>query len=187
MTDQELNNLKYPVGKFTAPEVFTSPQIGQWIDTIAQFPLKITNLTKDLSQEELNWKYRPEGWTIKQVVHHCGDSHINSLVRFKLALTEEVPDIRPYHEDRWAQLNDSLDDDISDALGLLTHLHAKWHKLLRSLNPEELKRKYRHPEHGRIFTLEETIGIYAWHCEHHEAHIKQALANKGKFNATDVT
>lgn len=183
MSDQEMTRLKYPVGKFLKPDVINGVQIAEWISVIEQFPDEVTQLVQNLTTEELNWRYRPEGWTIKQVVHHCCDSHMNSVFRFKLTLTENVPDIRPYYEDRWAELYDSHDNDISDALGLLRSLHGKWTKLLRSLDADQLKKQYRHPEHGRLFTLEETIGIYAWHCNHHKAHIKQALQAQGQFPA----
>lgn len=182
MTEQELQQLRFPVGTFQCPKDITETHIEHWIETIARFPKEIIELTQHLSDTEKNWVYRPDGWSIKQVVHHCSDSHMNSLIRFKLALTEEQPTIRPYFEDRWALLNDSLDNDLSCSISLITGLHAKWVKLLRSLNHKQLDRIFVHPEHGQQFTIKENIGIYAWHCEHHLAHIRNALASKGRYN-----
>lgn len=181
MTTQNLALLKYPLGKFVKPNIISETQILEWIETIEGLPEILSNLTKDLSVEQLNWPYRPDGWTIKQVVHHFSDSHMNSIIRFKLALTEDAPTIKPYHEDRWATLIDGNDNNLSHTLSLLKGLHAKLGTLLRSLSNTDLKREFVHPEHGRRISLEENIGIYAWHSKHHIAHIKQALKHKGKF------
>lgn len=181
MDAQNLAHLKYPIGKFAKSDHISEAQILKWIDTIEDLPEILYELTKDLSVEQLNWPYRPEGWTIKQVVHHFANSHMNSVMRFKLTLTEDVPTIKPYFEDRWATLADDNDNDLSHSLSLLRGLHAKWGILLRSLTKTDLKREFIHPEHGRRFNLEENLAIYAWHCEHHVAHIKQALKYKGKF------
>ncbi|MFC4720730.1 YfiT family bacillithiol transferase [Geojedonia litorea] len=181
MTNEEFHLLKYPIGELNIPQNSTSQQISEWINEIEQFPEAVVALTKNLSNEQLNWIYRPEGWTIKQVVHHCSDSHMNSLIRFKLALTEDMPTIKPYYEDRWAKLVDGNSNDLNYSLMLLKGLHAKLVILLRSLTPNDLKRQYIHPEHGKRFSLEQTIYIYAWHSKHHLAHIKQALKHKGEF------
>jgi len=175
-----IENLKYPIGKFIAPEEYTLNILKGWIEEIESFPEKVVELTQTLTQAQLNWIYRPEGWSIKQVVHHCADSHMNSFIRFKLALTESTPTIRPYHEDKWAELSDSLVTDLTDSILLLKGLHAKWGFLLRQLTTSDLLLKYVHPEHGQTFTLQETIGSYAWHCQHHLAHIVVALDNEGK-------
>ncbi|MCP4441779.1 MAG: putative metal-dependent hydrolase [Aureispira sp.] len=179
-----LEQLKFPIGQFQKPASYSASRIHKWINDIEEFPKKLKALTQELPSEELNWKYRPNSWTIKQVVHHCADSHMNSLIRFKLALTEEQPNIRPYFEDRWAELSDGVDNNIKHSLLLLTGLHQKWANLLRSLTKDKLDRTFTHPEHGQIFSLKENIGIYAWHCNHHLAHIEQALANQGNFNNT---
>ncbi|MCV9388218.1 YfiT family bacillithiol transferase [Reichenbachiella ulvae] len=180
MSESTMYSLKYPIGEFEKPAQITAEHISQWIEDIERFPIRIKELTHDLSTEQLKWPYRPRGWTIKQVVHHCADSHMNSLMRFKLALTEELPAIRPYFEDRWAELEDSLDDDLSYTQMLLEGLHYRWVKLLKSLTADDLKREFVHPEHGQQFSLAENIGIYAWHCNHHTAHVKQALELKGE-------
>ncbi|GAB5415964.1 MAG: bacillithiol transferase BstA [Crocinitomicaceae bacterium] len=176
-----MNELQFPIGKYTPNKIPTEQQLSDWLNSIASFPEKVAELTKDASIEAINWQYRPKGWTVKQVIHHCADSHMNSIIRFKLALTEEAPTIRPYFEDRWAELHDSLDDDLHDVLQLLQGLHNKWVVLLKSISAEQMQREYVHPEHGQRFNIAETIGSYAWHCEHHLAHIKNGLSSNGKF------
>lgn len=175
---ENIEQLKYPIGKFVKPDTIDELLIRQWINDIQQFPALLEELTAPLTVAQLNWRYRPEGWTIKQVAHHCADSHINSLIRFKLALTEDAPTIRPYFEGRWATLPDSMDDDLSSTMFLLKGLHQKWVKLLRNLSEEELDKTFVHPEYGKVYTLRENIGIYAWHGNHHLAHIWQALQKK---------
>lgn len=182
MNPTELERLKFPIGTYTIPESISAETIQQWINEIERFPNRIKQLTSELSTEQLNWKYRPEGWTIKQVVHHCVDSHMNSIIRFKLALTEDDPTIRPYFEDRWAKLDVGNEDDLEDSILLLTALHSKLGKLLRSFSETDLSRTFQHPEHGQRFRIDETIGNYAWHSNHHTAHIEQALKYKGVFN-----
>ncbi|WP_139958609.1 YfiT family bacillithiol transferase [Flavicella sediminum] len=176
MTDKEIYNLKFPIGEFTKPAEITKEIIATWIEDVAKFPERIEPLVNNLTIKELNYRYRPNGWTLKQVVHHCADSHMNSLIRFKLALTEELPTIRPYFEDRWAELPDSLDDDLTDSLQLLKGLHAKLATVMTNLTAADLKKQYVHPEHGKKFCLEEVVGTYAWHSNHHLQHLKNALA-----------
>ena len=176
-----LEKLKFPIGKHPKIDDVSKNDLKTWIATIEVFPSKIRDLTSTLSVEELNWKYRPKGWSIKQVVHHCADSHMNSFIRFKLALTEDVPTINPYEEALWAELADGNSDDISPSLQIIEGVHARWVLLLKSLGSTELKRQFIHPVNIRIASLDETIALYAWHCNHHLAHIKQALLNKGQF------
>ena len=177
-----LKELKFPIGQFNSPVEYSEETIQKWISDIELFPQRLLSLTSGLSKEQLNWKYRPDGWAIKQVVHHCADSHMNSLIRFKLTLTEDTPNIRPYFEDKWAELSDSVSDDISDSVTLLKGLHAKWTYLLKNLTDKELLLQFSHPEHGTKFSLQENIGVYAWHCNHHLAHIKLGLQAEGKYN-----
>ncbi len=181
MKTSAMEKLKYPIGDFVTPRETGMKQIEGWIGEIEAFPADLSAVTGELDRERLNWIYRPGGWTVKQVVHHCADSHMNSYIRFKLALTEESPQIRPYFEDRWALLPDSLDDDIGDTLRLLESLHRKWAALLRSLREDDFKRVFVHPEHGQVVSLAENTAIYAWHGKHHLAHIRQALRYKGRF------
>lgn len=178
MTPEEIEKLKFPVGKFIKPEHYTHALTLEWIETIEQFPAKIAQLISALNTEQLNWKYRPEGWKIKQVVHHCADSHMNSLMRFKITLTEELPTIRAYSQSGWAELVDSTDDNIEDSLLFLKSLHRKWVKILKNLSATDLEKILIHPEGNRRISLNELIGIYAWHCRHHTAHIEQALQMK---------
>jgi hypothetical protein len=176
-----LEKLKFPIGQFQKPETISQNDLDNWINDIETFPSKVKNLTENLSIEELNWIYRPKGWNIKQVVHHCADSHMNSLIRFKLALTEEVPTIKPYEEQFWAELADGNSDDISPSLQLIEGLHKRWVLLLKSFGATELKRQFIHPANNKTSFLDETIGMYAWHGNHHLAHIEQALAHIGQF------
>jgi len=181
MTEQDLYKLKFPIGEFQKPNEITKAQIKDWIASIEALPRAIETITSGLNETQLNYKYRPDGWSIKQVVHHCADSHINSLLRFKLALTEDTPTIRPYFEDHFAELKD-YSTTIEAPLSILKGVHSKLGILLKNLTQDELKLEFVHPEHGKHFSLEETIGTYAWHSNHHLAHIKQALHFKGEFN-----
>jgi hypothetical protein len=171
MTDQELFKLRYPIGKYTKPEAFTPDLIKKFIDTIEAFPDKLKKETESLNDEQLDTPYRPGGWTIRQVVHHCADSHMNSFMRFKLALTEDKPSIKPYKEQLWAELPDSKNLSIVPSLTLLEGLHHRWVALLKFLSKDDFAKTFIHPEHGRVIRLDENLGIYAWHCDHHLAHI----------------
>lgn len=176
-----LENLKFPIGEFEMPQEVSAPQLKNWIIEIQQLPEKLLAITKDLSIDELNLIYRPEGWNIKQVIHHLSDSHSNAFIRFKLTLTEENPTIKPYAENLWAELIDGNSNEIESSMLILKGIHYKWTLLLNSLTTEQLGRRYYHPENKKEFTLIEAIAIYAWHGNHHLAHIKQALEYKGKF------
>ena len=164
-------NLAYPIGKFQKPENITNKNIQTWVDEIEAFPQQLYNVAADLSEEKLQWNYRPGSWTIQQVINHCTDSHINAFIRFKLALTEENPTIKPYDQDFWANLKEAKSAPVKYSLQILEGLHFRLAMLLRDLTETELERTFFHPEHKRTFTLKETIGIYAWHGKHHLAHI----------------
>ncbi|WPR70309.1 putative metal-dependent hydrolase [Flavobacterium sp. NG2] len=166
-----IEKLKYPIGKFTAPTNTTKEIVEEYILDIQAFPERLKKEIETLSEAQLDTVYRPGGWTIRQLVNHCADSHMNSLIRFKLALTEDKPTIKPYFEDRWAELIDSKNIDIKPALLILEGLHARWSLLLQSLSNEELKKTFIHPETNKEIRIDENIGIYAWHCNHHLAHI----------------
>ncbi len=173
MTKKELNKLRFPIGPFEKPEKYSKEIIEKYIQIISHFPAKLKTETSHLNEKQLNTPYRPQGWTIKQVVHHCADSHINSFVRFKLALTEDNPTIKPYQEAKWAELPDSLNMAIEPSLMLLEGLHNRWTVLLNALTKKELERNFFHPEYEREISLQEIMGFYSWHCEHHLAHITQ--------------
>jgi hypothetical protein len=168
------NQLKYPIGLFVNPPVITDEFISEWISVIASFPQHIESETKYLNDQQLDTPYRHEGWTIRQVVHHCADSHMNSFIRIKLALTEENPTIKPYLEDRWAELTDSNNLPVSSSLKIIEGVHERWGALLKSLTNDQWKRTFIHPEHGKVFSIDAMTGFYAWHCQHHLAHICQA-------------
>ncbi len=173
MKDQ-LENLKYPIGKFAKPENIDITIIKSWINTIMRFPEYLKNELKKLNEKDLEQTYRPNGWTIRQLVHHCADSHMNSFIRFKLALTEDTPTIKPYLEDKWALLADSVNMPIESSIKILEGLHQRWATLLASLSREEMKKEFKNPETGNLLNIETAIGIYAWHCNHHLAHIINA-------------
>jgi hypothetical protein len=165
-----MEDLQYPVGKFKWDGSASEEQIRQWIDEIAAAPALMRAAVHGLSPEQIDTPYRPEGWTVRQVVHHVPDSHLNSYMRFRLALTEPEPTIKPYDQARWAELPDSLTAPIEMSLSLLESLHERWVILLQSLTPAEWKRTFRHPELGLV-NLERTAALYAWHGRHHVAHI----------------
>jgi hypothetical protein len=178
----DLIKLQYPIGKFLKPAVIKPEDIEHWISEIELFPSRLTRIVSQLNDKELDYNYRPQGgWNIRQVLHHCADSHMNGFIRFKLALSEEVPVIKPYFEAKWSLLEDVSSAPISDSLKILDGLHHRWTILLRSLNESDLNREFVHPEHGKRFNLKEYIGNYAWHSNHHLAHIEQALKYKGEF------
>lgn len=166
----DIENLKFPIGKFTSPDVITKEYIKTWIEAIKSFPKRLLSATEDLNDEQLERPYRPNGWTIRQVVHHCADSHMNSFIRFKLALTEDKPVIKPYAEHLWAELPD-VKLPIESSIKILEGIHERWTTLLESLTEGDLERQFIHPENTQFISLKENIGIYAWHCNHHLAHI----------------
>jgi|SRR5579862_1208753 len=167
-----MNDLRYPVGKFSYSGPPTEDEKQALIQDIAETPVKLRASVTGLSAEQLDTPYRPEGWTVRQVIHHVPDSHVNSYVRFKLALTEDEPTVKPYAEDRWAELADTRATPIEVSLTMLDSLHDRWVRLLRSLTPEQWRRTFRHPELGAM-TLEKTLALYAWHGKHHVAHITE--------------
>ena len=173
-----MNDLRYPVGKFHYEGPLNEKQKRAFLDEVEQTPAKLRAAVAGLSEKQLDTPYRPEGWTVRQVVHHVPDSHMNSYVRFKLALTEDEPTIKPYAEDRWAELADSQSTPIEVSLVLLDSLHDRWVRLLRSLTPEEWKKTFRHPDLGPM-TLEKTLALYAWHGRHHVAHITELRKRSG--------
>jgi uncharacterized damage-inducible protein DinB len=172
-----MSDPRYPIGKFHFGGLLSEQQKQTSLDDIARTPANLRTAVKGLSEAQLDTPYRPGGWTIRQVVHHVPDSHLNSYVRFKLALTEDEPTIKPYAEDRWAELADTKSTPVEVSLTLLDSLHDRWVRLLRSLTPEEWKRTFRHPDLGPM-TLEKTLALYGWHGRHHVAHIT-ALRERG--------
>lgn len=173
-----IEQLKYPIGKFKAPKVITANHIEAWISDIEALPERLTKAVQDLSEEQLDTPYRPDGWTIRQVVHHLADSHINSITRFKLGMTEDNPTIKPYAEGAWALLADSHIPIVS-SMQILKGLHHRLGVLLRSLSNDDLDRTFFHPESQRSFSLKVNVGVYAWHSNHHLGHITSLRERKG--------
>ena len=174
-----IEELKYPIGQFTRPSEITSKTLKLYVSDIAAFPTKLKEAVQTLSDNQLDTEYRPNGWTIRQVIHHCADSHMNALTRFKLALTEDNPTIKPYYEERWAELSDSKTMPIDSALKMIQGIHERWTVLFNGISEKELKRTFFHPQSGKQFQLDEHIAIYAWHCNHHLAHITTLKKTKG--------
>lgn len=175
----DLEKLKYPIGKPQIPETIIKTHISDWIAVLEAFPERLKALVENLTDEQLNTCYRPDGWTIRQVIHHVSDSHHNSYTRFKWTLTEKQPVIKAYYEDRWAALFDSTSAPIELSLNTIKALHAKWVYFLKGLSEADLEHVFIHPEGNEKVSLKENIGIYAWHCNHHYEHINQLLIRKG--------
>jgi uncharacterized damage-inducible protein DinB len=173
-----MTDLRYPIGKFTYEGPPTPSQRQELLLQIEQAPSRLRAAVTGLSEQQLETPYRPDGWTVRQVVHHVPDSHLNAYTRFKLALTEEEPTITPYAEDRWARLADTQATPVDVSLALLDSLHDRWVRLLRSLQPQDWKRTFRHPELGAV-SLEKNLALYAWHGRHHVAHITALRQRNG--------
>jgi len=170
----DIEFLKYPIGKFQIPEIITIEEIQNAISVLKAFPSNLYLAVSPLNIKQLDTQYRPGGWTVRQLIHHCSDSHTNAFIRFKLALTEENPTIKPYEEAEWAKLSDySL--PIEHSLVMIKSIHLKLGVLLDSMSPEDFKRTYFHPESQRKQTLEEVTLMYAWHSQHHLAHIQHLI------------
>jgi hypothetical protein len=170
-------DLRYPIGKFDHVESLTPDQRRDHIEAIAATPERLSAAVSGLKPEQLDTPYRPGGWTVRQVTHHVADSHMNAFIRFKLGLTEDEPTIKPYMEDRWAELADAK-APIEPSLALLENLHKRWVLLLRSLAPADFARKFHHPELG-VLTLDQNLAIYGWHGRHHVAHIANLRERNG--------
>lgn len=175
MKDEELEFLRYPIGRFELPKSYSSENIAKWIAVLEHFPIRFEALVKHLSKEQLDSPYRPGGWTIRQLIHHVSDSHHHSYTRFKWALTEDTPLIKAYDEKLWAELEDSKNEPIQMSLEHLKAVQYKLVKLLKNLSNEDLERSFIHPETNKEVPLKLNIALYAWHSEHHYAHIKNFL------------
>lgn len=179
MENSALEKLKYPIGKFTAPENYSAAYLTERIAEIESFPERLKKEVFQLTPEQLETPYREDGWTIRQVIHHCADSHMNCFIRIKWALTESKPVIKFYHEDLWAELHDNLTMPIEPTLSFLEGLHFRLAYLMKSFSETDLKRSFIHPENNKEYQLKEIIGTYAWHGNHHLAHITELKNRKG--------
>ena len=163
-------DVRYPVGSYTPPEAIDAEIRTKWIADLKGLPVHLRNAVIGLTEQQLDTPYRLGGWTVRQVVHHVADSHLNSYTRFRLALTEDSPLIKTYDEKSWAELPDAKQAPIDPSLHLIEGLHARWVRLLSSMSEGDFARTFKHPELGEI-RLDWTLGLYAWHCRHHVAHI----------------
>jgi len=171
-------DLRYPVGKWQPQASLDEATRRKYIDEIASTPPKLRQAVAGLSEKQFDTPYRDGGWTVRQVVHHLPDSHLNSYVRFKLALTEETPTIKTYDEQKWAETPDVGKTPVEVSLQLLESMHARWIELLRGMKPADFSRKLRHPEHGEM-TLDTLLSLYEWHGRHHVAHITALRRRQG--------
>ena len=169
---------RYPIGKFVYDGPPTEEERKQLIEILAQAPAALRAAVAGFSQQQMDTPYREGGWTVRQVVHHLPDSHMNAYVRFKLALTEEEPTIKPYAEALWAELPDNRATPAEISLAMMENLHGRWVQLLLGLTPEQWKRSFRHPEMG-VVPLEKSLALYAWHGRHHVAHITELTKRMG--------
>ena len=161
---------RYPIGQFEWSGSASEEQRQEWLKQVAMLPSDLLQVAGGMTMEQLDTPYREGGWTVRQLIHHVADSHMNSYIRCKLALTEDTPTIKPYDESRWAELTDARTAPVEASLALLEALHLRWAMLLRSLSVADFARQFRHPEMG-IVSLDKNLALYAWHGRHHTAHI----------------
>jgi uncharacterized damage-inducible protein DinB len=161
---------RYPIGQFAYLGASTEEQRGEFISAIEETPVRLREAVRDMNAKQLDTPYRDGGWTVRQVIHHVPDSHLNAYIRFKLALTEAEPTIKPYDETKWAELADTCETPVETSLTMMDALHQRWTILLRSLKPADFALRLNHPERGTM-TLDEVLALYAWHSRHHVAHI----------------
>jgi uncharacterized damage-inducible protein DinB len=169
---------KYPIGKFESRQSLSTEERRKSIDEIAATPRALREAVRGLDEKQLDTPYREGGWTIRQVVHHLPDSHLNAFIRLKFALTEDVPTIKPYDEAEWAKLPDVRETPIEVSLTLLESLHDRWVRLMRALDEKTFSREFRHPEHGAV-TIDWLVAMYAWHGRHHTGHITTLRNTRG--------
>lgn len=175
---QDLDVLRYPLGKFDHGKAIPFAEIKQQVNVIDEFPVKLTELVGKWGDDRLDTAYRPDGWTVRQLVHHIADSHINAYVRTKLALTEDNPTIKPYEQDAWAKLPDAT-LDVAPSLVILRNLHQRWVVVLSGLTQTDVQRTFVHPDSQRSIPLSEVIAHYAWHGEHHYQQIYRLAERNG--------
>jgi hypothetical protein len=178
MKATDLEKLKYPIGKFSSPTQYTPEYLSAKISEIASFPQRLKSETLHLSNEQLDTRYRPEGWTVRQVIHHCAESHMNCYIRLKWALTENNPVIKAYDETLWSELPDSLQMPIEPSLILLEGLHFRLTYIMNHLSQADLDKSFIHPENNSEYSIKQIIGTYAWHGNHHLAQITNLKKDK---------
>lgn len=178
MTDN-LEELRYPIGRYTKPEIYTEADLKEWISVLEALPNWMDLCIENLDEAQLQTPYRPDGWTINQVVHHVADSHMNAFIRLKLGLTEDGPTIKPYAEAEWAKLADVSTVPVNVSNTLLHALHRRWVAVLKNMKPSDWERTVFHPEKNRNLTLWELTALYAWHSRHHMEHIRRLRERMG--------
>lgn len=174
-----MDNLQYPIGEYIE-QPFSAEQMQEWLLDIKVLPIQLEYAVQNLDEAQLQTPYRPEGWTVHQLVHHVADSHCNAYTRFKLGLTEDNPSIKPYNEKDWAELSDTTNLPINISITLLHALHLRWMEVLRNIKEEQWKRTVFHPENNKQMSLWYLLGMYAWHGKHHTAHITR-LRNRNNW------
>ena len=177
MTALELDQLKYPIGKLNLPEVIGRDQIKLWINNLASFPDQLAQTVVGMTDDQLDTSYRPDGWTARQVIHHLADSHMNSYIRFKWALTEDNPSIKGYNENIWSAMEDARTASVDSSVTLVNGLHARWVQMLNNMSEQDFLRTFFHPEFNRTMQLDRMVGLYSWHGDHHLGHIKNVKAS----------
>ena len=177
-SEAPVTDLRYPIGKFNFDAPVAESDYPRLIGEVAATPGALRSAVAGMSRDQVETPYRPGGWTVKQVVHHLPDSHMNAYTRFKLALTEDEPAVRAYEEAKWAELSDSQRVPVEVSLDLLEALHLRWVPLLRGMDGADFQRRLRHPVRG-LMTLAQLLGMYAWHGRHHVAHITRLRAREG--------
>jgi uncharacterized damage-inducible protein DinB len=173
-----MEDLRYPVGRFQRPDSLSSAERRDAIGIITAMPANLRAAVRGLSDSQFDTPYRPDGWTVRQVVHHVPDSHANAFIRFKLALTEDTPTIKPYDEAAWATLEDARTTPIETSLSLVDGLHDRWVRILNAMSPSDFERKLNHPDNG-IMSLDQMLALYTWHSRHHVGHIASLRTRNG--------
>ena len=171
--------LKYPIGKFNPLQELNKQNRKKWMKTIRRFPKNLRAVIRNLNNSQLDTPYRPGGWTLRQVIHHLADSHLNSYIRFKWALTEETPLIKTYHQVKWAELPDAKSSPINPSIRTLRGIHKRWSILMNAMTEEDFRRELTHPEWKDNLSLNRMLSLYAWHCDHHLAHITSLMTRNG--------
>ncbi len=177
--DQDLEQLRFPIGRWSWPDTVSPEDLRGWIVDLNAAPSQLRAAVAGLNDIQLDTAYRPGGWTVRQVVHHVADSHLNSQCRIRWALTEDEPTIKPYDQPAWGELPDCRLSPIEPSLDILDGLHRRWVALAEALAPAELARQYLHPEHAQPLRIDKTLGMYAWHGKHHIAHIQGLRQRSG--------
>ncbi|MCS6990262.1 MAG: putative metal-dependent hydrolase [Chitinophagales bacterium] len=171
---------QYPIGRFVYRDPLSNEEVAAMIETIEKFPMRLAQLLSRFREDQMDLRYRPGGWTVRQVVHHLADAHMNAYIRFKMTLTEQLPTIKPYNEMAWAELLDAKTLPVNISLSLLEALHHRWVVLLKAMDEQMFRRTFFHPHHMKMHTLYELLAMYAWHCQHHYAHIERVVPQEQK-------